>query len=118
MVKGLESQTIEIAIGTLKRKRGVVNITPSICIGIGMKAQKRPISTPLLTDFLFMLKYSLGRLYFSINLSSFEPEDFFLNAFRIICIRDSIFAVYSVIPEPFKSPFYQLLCRIQAIKYA
>ncbi len=84
MVKGLLSHTIEIATGTLKRKNGVIAITPSICIGMGIKPQNRPTKTPLLTLFLLMLRYSRGRLYFSINLSSLEPEDFFLNAFLIM----------------------------------
>jgi len=87
MVKGLESQTIEMAIGTLNLARGVVSITASICIGIGMKPQKRPMRTPLLTDFLLILRYSLGILYFFINLSNLELEDFFLKTLRIIFVR-------------------------------
>jgi len=56
MVKGLESQTIAMAMGTLKRKNGVVATTANICMGIGMKPQKRPMSTPLVIIFLLILK--------------------------------------------------------------
>jgi hypothetical protein len=84
MVKGLLSHTMEMAMGTLKRMKGVVASTAAICIGMGINPQKSPMSTPLLTLFLLMLKYSLGRLYFSMNLSSLLLDDFFLNTFLIM----------------------------------
>ncbi len=85
MVKGLLSQTVEMARGTLNLINGVVNMTAAICIGIGIKAQKRPTKMPLLMLFLLILRYSRGILYLSKNLFNLPLfEDFFLKAFRII----------------------------------
>ncbi len=85
MVKGLLSQTVEMANGTLNLINGVVSITAAICIGMGMNPQKRPTMAPLLILFLLILRYSRGILYLSKNLFNLPLfEDFFLKAFRII----------------------------------
>ncbi len=77
-------------MGTLNRIKGVVAMTASICIGIGIKPQKSPTATPLVTIRLFTAKYALGKLYFSKNASILLlPEGFFLKTFRIIYIYSS-----------------------------
>ena len=87
MVKGLESHTIEMAIGTLNFKSGVVAMTASICIGMGIKPQKRPMAMALVTERLLIPKYDLGSLYLSRKASSLPfSNDFFLKSFLIITI--------------------------------
>jgi len=60
MVSGLLSQTIDMAMGTLNLKRGVVANTANICKGIGIKPQKIPTNIPIEIDFLLIDRYSLG----------------------------------------------------------
>jgi hypothetical protein len=81
---GLLSQTMEMAMGTLNLKKGVMDKTASICMGIGIKPQKRPMSTPFDIDLRLMDKYSRGILYLSINLSSLLFLFFLLKTLRII----------------------------------
>ena len=77
-----------IAIGTLNLKNGVSAITPTIWKGMGIKPQKRPKRIPREIDLRLTERYSLGRLYFSINLSSFPCglSCFFLKVLRIIVL--------------------------------
>lgn len=84
MVIGLLNQTIEIAMGILNLKNGVVAKTANICMGIGINPQKRPMKTPFEIDFRLTDKYSLGILYLSIKLSSLLLVLFFLKILRII----------------------------------
>ncbi len=84
MVIGLLNQTIEMAMGILNLKNGVMAKTANICIGIGTKPQKRPTTTPLEIDLRLIDKYSRGILYFSINVSSFVLFLVFLKILRII----------------------------------
>lgn len=46
MVIGLLNQTIEMAMGILNLKNGVMAKTANICIGIGTKPQKRTNHDP------------------------------------------------------------------------
>ena len=94
MVSGLLSQTIEIAIGTLNLKKGVIAKTANICIGMGIKPQKRPIKTPTEIDFLLIERYSLGILYFLIKASSLTLEPFFLNNCLIMKVSHSFNLLY------------------------
>ena len=88
MVKGLLSQTMEMAMGTLNFKRGVVATTASICIGMGIKPQKSPTATPRVTERLLMPKNDFGSLYLSRKASSLPfSADLFLKTFRIIALR-------------------------------
>ena len=84
MVIGLESQTIVMAMGTLNFIKGVIAKTANICIGIGMKPQKRPMKTPLDIDFLLIERYSRGILYLLIKAFILPLDCFFLNSFRIM----------------------------------
>ncbi len=79
MVSGLLSQTIEMAMGTLNLKKGVIANTANICMGMGIKPQKSPINIPTEMDFLLIERYSLGILYFSIKALSLTLEPFVLN---------------------------------------
>ena len=67
MVIGLESQTIEIAIGTLNFIKGVSDRTAAICMGMGIKPQKIPINNPVEIDFRLIERYSVGILYLLIK---------------------------------------------------
>jgi len=83
---GLLSQHIASPTGTLNLTNGIKSKTAAICIGIGINAIKRPMSTPLDIIFRFVERYSLGILYFLINERSFSCLDVFLSVFLIIAI--------------------------------
>lgn len=81
---GLLSQHIASPMGTLNFIKGTNSSTAAICIGIGIKAIKSPISTPRDIIFLFVARYSGGILYFFIKLRSFSCFEVFLSVFLII----------------------------------
>lgn len=70
---------MEMAMGTLNLKKGVIAKTANICMGMGIKPQKRPKNIPTEIDFLLIERYSLGILYFLIKALSLILEPFFLN---------------------------------------
>ena len=81
---GLESQTIEMAMGTLNFINGVMARTANICIGMGIKAQKSPTKTPLEIDFRLIERYSRGILYLVIKAFILPLDCFCLNIFLIM----------------------------------
>lgn len=81
---GLLSQHIASPMGTLNLTKGTKSSTAAICIGIGIKAIKSPMSTPRDIIFLLVEKYSGGILYFFKKSRSFLCFEVFLSVFLII----------------------------------
>ena len=71
-------------MGTLNLKKGMKANTKAICMGMGIKAIKAPKKTALETILLFVERYSLGILYFSIKAFSFSLLLVFLRVFLIM----------------------------------